>query len=138
MDQYGQAVIDVLLFFTRALRHGPVPVEVSTNEAGPYLRVLDELVPQVVHVTEQYANNRVEAAGWAPPRRRGCRRARLAGRGQHGVGVAAARRVAAGAAAGRAELAAVPPWRGPPKPDACRVTRGRQTRDGRLEADAPA
>jgi transposase-like protein len=53
VDQYGQ-VIDVLLseqrdtaaarrFFTRALRHGPVPVEVTTDRAGPYLRVLDEL-----------------------------------------------------------------------------------------------
>jgi IS6 family transposase len=53
VDQYGQ-VIDVLLseqrdtaaarkFFTRALRHGPVPVEVTTDKAGPYLRVLDEL-----------------------------------------------------------------------------------------------
>jgi transposase, IS6 family len=71
VDQYGQ-VIDVLLseqrdtaaarrFFIRALRYGPVPVEVSTDKAGPYLRVLDELVPTALHVTEQYANNRVEA-----------------------------------------------------------------------------
>jgi len=71
VDQYGQ-VIDVLLseqrdtaaarrFFTRALRHGPAPVEVTTDKAGPYLRVLDELVPTALHVTEQYANNRVEA-----------------------------------------------------------------------------
>ena len=71
VDQYGQ-VIDVLLseqrdtaaarrFFTRALRYGPAPVEVTTDKAGPYLRVLDELVPHALHVTEQYANNRVEA-----------------------------------------------------------------------------
>jgi transposase-like protein len=71
VDQYGQ-VIDVLLseqrdtaaarrFFTRALTHGPAPVEVTTDKAGPYLRVLDELVPNALHVTEQYANNRVEA-----------------------------------------------------------------------------
>ena len=71
IDQYGQ-VIDVLLseqrdtaaarrFFTRALRYRPAPVEVTTDEAGPYLRVLDELVPTAAHVTEQYANNRVEA-----------------------------------------------------------------------------
>ena len=71
VDQYGQ-VIDVLLseqrdttaarrFFTRALRHGPAPVEVTTDKAGPYLRVLDELIPAAAHVTEQYANNRVEA-----------------------------------------------------------------------------
>ena len=51
VDQYGQ-VIDVLLseqrdtaaarrFFTRALRQGPAPVEVTTDKAGPYLRVLE-------------------------------------------------------------------------------------------------
>jgi transposase, IS6 family len=71
VDQYGQ-VIDVLLseqrdtaaarrFFTRALAHGPAPVEVTTDKAGPYLRVLDELVPTAAHVTDQYANNRIEA-----------------------------------------------------------------------------
>ena len=54
VDQYGQ-VIDVLLseqrdtaaarrFFTHALRHGPAPVEVTTDKAGPYLRVPDELI----------------------------------------------------------------------------------------------
>jgi IS6 family transposase len=43
------------------LRQGPAPVEVTTGKAGPYLRVLDELVPAAAHVTEQYANNRVEA-----------------------------------------------------------------------------
>ncbi len=71
VDQLGQ-VIDVLLseqrdtaaarrFFTRALAHGPVPVEVTTDKAGPYLRVLDELVPAAAHCTERYGNNRVEA-----------------------------------------------------------------------------
>jgi transposase-like protein len=66
VDQYGQ-VIDVILaeqrdtpaarrFFTHALGHGPAPVEVTTDQAGPYLRVLDELVPAAAHVTEQYAN----------------------------------------------------------------------------------
>jgi len=72
VDQYGQ-VIDVLLcqqrdiaaarrFFTRALRYGPAPapVEVSTDKAGSYLRVLDELVPAALHVTEQFSNNRIE------------------------------------------------------------------------------
>jgi transposase, IS6 family len=64
VDQYGQ-VIDVLLseqrdtagarrFFVGALRHGPAPVEVTSDNAGPYLRVLDELVPAAAHVTEQY------------------------------------------------------------------------------------
>ena len=71
VDQYGQ-VIDVLLserrdttaarqFFVRALRHGPAPVEVATDKAPAYLRVLDELFPAALHVTERYANNAVEA-----------------------------------------------------------------------------
>jgi len=71
VDQYGQ-VIDVMMsdqrdtaaarrFFTRALRHGPAPVEVTTDKAGPYLRVLDEFLPTARHVTEQYSNNRVES-----------------------------------------------------------------------------
>ncbi len=71
VDQYGQ-VIDVLMaeqrdtaaarrFFVQALRHGPAPAEVTTDKAPAYLRVLDELVPAALHVTEQYANNRVEA-----------------------------------------------------------------------------
>ena len=71
VGQYGQ-VIDALLseqrdtaaarqFFTRALAHGPAPVEVSTDKAAPYLRVLDELAPAALHVTEQYGNNRIEA-----------------------------------------------------------------------------
>ena len=53
VDQYGQ-VIDVLLiehrdtaaarqFFMRALRHGPAPVQVATDNRPAYLRVLDEL-----------------------------------------------------------------------------------------------
>jgi IS6 family transposase len=48
-------------FFTRALEHGPAPVEVTTDKARPYLRVLDELGPAAAHVTEQYSNNRIEA-----------------------------------------------------------------------------
>jgi transposase-like protein len=55
VDQHGQ-VIDVLLpgrrdlaaarrFFTRALRAGAIPVEVTTDRAPVYPRVLDELVP---------------------------------------------------------------------------------------------
>jgi transposase, IS6 family len=56
VDQYGQ-VIDALLsarrdlaaarrFFIRALRAGTVPVEVTTDRASKYPRVLDELVPR--------------------------------------------------------------------------------------------
>ena len=71
IDQFGQ-VIDVLMsqkrdlaathrFFTRALEHGPRPSEVSTDRASAYLRVLDELLPSVCHVMEQYANNPIES-----------------------------------------------------------------------------
>jgi transposase, IS6 family len=71
VDQYGQ-VIDVLLstrrdlaaarrFFIRALRAGTIPVEVTTDRAPVYPRVLDELIPSALHIVEQYANNPVEA-----------------------------------------------------------------------------
>jgi transposase, IS6 family len=70
-DQHGQ-VIDILLserrdlaaarrFFTRALRAGTVPAEVTTDRAPAYGRVLDELVPSALHSVEQYANNPIEA-----------------------------------------------------------------------------
>jgi transposase, IS6 family len=70
VDQHGQ-VIDVLLsrrrdlaaarrFFTRALRAGTVPAEVTTDRAPVYPRVLDELVPSALHTVEQYANNPIE------------------------------------------------------------------------------
>jgi transposase-like protein len=39
--------------------HGQ-PVEVTTDLAAPLLRVIDELVPEAVHDTEQYSNNRIE------------------------------------------------------------------------------
>jgi transposase, IS6 family len=70
VDQHGQ-VIDVLLsarrdlaaarrFFTRALRAGTVPVEVTTDRAPVYPRILDELIPSALHIVEQYANNPIE------------------------------------------------------------------------------
>ena len=57
IDQFGQ-VIDVLIsekrdlaatrrFFTRALEHGPSPIEVTTDHAAAYPRVLDGLAPAV-------------------------------------------------------------------------------------------
>jgi transposase, IS6 family len=50
------------VFFTWALAAtGSVPVEVTTDRASVYPRVLDELVPAAIHTTEQYANNPVEA-----------------------------------------------------------------------------
>jgi IS6 family transposase len=71
VDQHGQ-VIDVLFsarrdlgaarrFFTRALRFGIVPAEVTTDRAPAYPRVLDELVPSALHTVERHANNPVEA-----------------------------------------------------------------------------
>jgi transposase-like protein len=71
IDQFGQ-VIDVLAsqkrdlaatrrFFTQALRHAPPPSEMSTDRAPAYPRVLDELLPAAHHVTDQYANNPIEA-----------------------------------------------------------------------------
>jgi transposase-like protein len=71
IDQFGQ-FIDVLVaekrdlaatrrFLTRALEHSPRPAEVSTDRAPAYPRVLDDLLPSARHVTEQYANNTVEA-----------------------------------------------------------------------------
>ena len=71
IDQHGQ-VIDVLVstrrdaaaarvFLARALRHGPVPVEIVTDRAPVYPRVVDEMVPAARHVTEQYAKSAIEA-----------------------------------------------------------------------------
>ena len=72
VDQHGQ-VIDVLVskrrdgdaarrFFRRALTTlGVTPVEVVTDAAPVYPRVLDELVPAAWHHVERYANNRIEA-----------------------------------------------------------------------------
>lgn len=69
VDQYGQ-VIDVYvskrrnigaarrLFESALLVHGR-PAEVTTDLAAPLLRVVDELLPEVVHDTEQYSNNRI-------------------------------------------------------------------------------
>jgi len=71
VDQYGH-VIDVLLadkrdlpaarrFFHHAMAASTAPVEVNTDLDGIYPAVLDELVPGACHVTDQYANNRVES-----------------------------------------------------------------------------
>jgi transposase-like protein len=48
-------------FFTRALRAGTVPAEVTTDRAPAYPRVLDELILSALHTVERYANNPVEA-----------------------------------------------------------------------------
>jgi transposase-like protein len=72
IDQFGQ-VIDVFVsrrrdaaaarrFFDRAIGATKVtPVEVVTDKAAVYPKVLDEVAPAAWHRTEQYANNRLEA-----------------------------------------------------------------------------
>jgi hypothetical protein len=44
-------------FFTRALAGATIPVEVTTDRAPVYPRLIDELTPGARHVLEQYANN---------------------------------------------------------------------------------
>jgi transposase, IS6 family len=71
VDQHGQ-VIDVLVsyrrdaavarrFFGCALRLGPVPVDVVTDRAPVYPRLVEELVPAARRVTDRCANNAIEA-----------------------------------------------------------------------------
>ena len=43
--------------FTRALSFGPALVEVTTDRAPVYPRVLDELTPGARHILQRYANN---------------------------------------------------------------------------------
>ena len=70
VDQHGQ-VIDVWVskrrnvaaagrFFEAMLVGRERPREVTTELAAPLLRVVDELLPEVLHDTAQYANNRIE------------------------------------------------------------------------------
>jgi transposase, IS6 family len=71
IDQHGQ-VIDVMLstrrdlaaaraFFAGARAVGIRPVEVTTDRAPVYPRVLDEQLPAAMHVVERYANDPIEA-----------------------------------------------------------------------------
>ena len=70
VDQHGQ-VIDVLVskqrnipaatrFFETMLSGRARPKEVTTDLAAPLLRVVDDLLAEVLHDTSQYANNRIE------------------------------------------------------------------------------
>jgi transposase-like protein len=70
VDQHGQ-VIDVLVskrrnvpaatrFFETMLAGRARPKEVTTDLAAPLLRVVDDLLPDALHDTTQYANNRIE------------------------------------------------------------------------------
>jgi IS6 family transposase len=70
VDQPGQ-VIDVNVskrrnvdadtrFFETMLAGRDRPREVTTDLAAPLLRVVDDLLPEVLHDTTQYGNNRIE------------------------------------------------------------------------------
>jgi IS6 family transposase len=70
VDQRSQ-VIDVYVskrrnvgaatrFFEMMLAGRERPREVTTDLAAPLLRVVDELLPEALHDTTQYANNRIE------------------------------------------------------------------------------
>jgi len=71
VDQDGQ-VIDVFVskrrdlkaatkFFAGAISSHGAPAEITTDRAHALVRVVSELVPNALHDTTQYANNRVEA-----------------------------------------------------------------------------
>jgi IS6 family transposase len=71
VDEHGQ-VMDVLVsprrniraartFFNRALDAHGAPDEVVTDLAQALETVIEELIPDAFHNTEQYANNRIEA-----------------------------------------------------------------------------
>jgi len=70
VDQHGQ-VIDVYVskrrnvaaatnFCEMMLADRDRPREVTTDLAAPLLRVVNDLLPEVLHDTAQYANNRIE------------------------------------------------------------------------------
>ena len=70
VDQHGQ-VIDVFVskrrdiaaartFFTAMVDAHGRPEDVTTDLAAPLLRVIDELLPDALHDTGRYANNRIE------------------------------------------------------------------------------
>jgi len=70
VDQHGQ-VIDVYVskrrnvaaaakFFEMMLAGRERPIDVITDLAAPLLRVVDDLLPEVLHDTARYANNRIE------------------------------------------------------------------------------
>ncbi len=71
VDQYGQ-VIDVFVskrrdmkaataFFATAITAHGRPAEITTDRAHALVRVVTELLPDALHDSTQYANNRVEA-----------------------------------------------------------------------------
>ena len=80
VDQHGQ-VIDVFVsqrrnvaavakFFETMLAGRDRPREVTTDLAVPLMRVVDELLLEVLHDTTQFANNRIECDHGRPKARR--------------------------------------------------------------------
>ena len=70
VDGYGQViniyvsvrrdVVAARSFFTTMITGHGVPEEVVTDRAAALVNVIEELLPQVLHNTTEYANNRVE------------------------------------------------------------------------------
>jgi hypothetical protein len=70
VDQYSQVINAYVSkrrntaaarrFFADASRAHGRPVEATTDLAAPLLRVIDELIPEAVHDTEQNANSRIK------------------------------------------------------------------------------
>jgi IS6 family transposase len=61
--RYGLSYRDVeaaTRFFETLLAGRERPREITTDLAAPLLRVVDELLPDALHDTTQYANNRIE------------------------------------------------------------------------------
>ena len=94
VDQDGE-VVDVYLqtkrdgasaklFLKRLLRcHGGEPRKIVTEKLGSYGVARREIVPESIHVTDQYANNRVEQSHeLTRVRERGMRRFKSVGQAQ--------------------------------------------------------
>lgn len=102
VDQDGE-VVDVLLqarrdgaaaqrFFKRLLRiHGGEPRKIVTDKLRSYGVAHRELIPETLHVTDRYANNRAEQSHEVTRvRERGMRRFKSVGQAQRFVSVQAA------------------------------------------------
>ena len=102
VDQDGE-VVDVFLqakrdgaaakrFFKRLLRnHGGEPRKIVTDKLRSYGVAHRELIPETIHVTDRYANNRAEQSHESiRVRERGMRRFKSVGQAQRFLGVHAA------------------------------------------------
>ena len=99
VDQDGE-VVDVFLqakrdgaaakrFFMRLLRsHGGEPRKIVTDKLGSYGVAHREVMPELIHITDLYANNRVEQSHEVTrARERGMRRFKSGKQAQHFLGV---------------------------------------------------